>query len=105
MNEAPPQPTTPMTTSAPQVAAQDISAEQQFTLVDVGLVAAVVAVALWYLYRQLWTRRGQCGGCAKGAGSCAVQRGTQPPAAENGCTGGGGREVGVPLDSIRRRPS
>ncbi len=45
------------------------------TLVDAGIIALIFAVALWYLYRQLWRKRGACGGCAKGAGGgCAVAR-------------------------------
>ncbi len=45
------------------------------TLVDAGIMALIFGVALWYLYRQFWRKRGACGGCAKGAGGgCAVAR-------------------------------
>jgi len=45
------------------------------TLVDVGVFGLVLGLALWYLYRQFWRKRGACGGCAKGgAGGCVVSR-------------------------------
>lgn len=45
------------------------------TLVDAGIMALILGVALWYLYRQFWRKRGACGGCAKGAGGgCVVAR-------------------------------
>jgi hypothetical protein len=53
----------------------DISAEQPVGWVDLAVVAAVVGVALVYLYVKLWRRRGRCGGCGNGAsGSCGVDR-------------------------------
>lgn len=52
----------------------DISVDAASGWLDWALVAAVVVVALWYLYRSLWAKRGQCGGCAKGKGGCGVQR-------------------------------
>jgi hypothetical protein len=50
----------------------DISAEQPVGWVDLAVVAAVVAVALVYLYVKLWRRGGRCDGCGKGA--CGVER-------------------------------
>jgi hypothetical protein len=45
------------------------------TLVDAGIIALILGLALWYLYRQFWRQRGACGGCAKGGdGGCAVSR-------------------------------
>ncbi|WP_147431064.1 hypothetical protein [Thiocapsa rosea] len=48
----------------------DISAEQPVGWLDLAVVAAVVAVALVYLYGKLWRRGGRCDGCGKGA--CGV---------------------------------
>ncbi|QVL48204.1 MAG: hypothetical protein KFB96_21665 [Thiocapsa sp.] len=50
----------------------DISAEQPAGWVDLAVVAAVVGVALVYLYRKLWRRGGRCDGCGQGA--CGVER-------------------------------
>jgi uncharacterized membrane protein len=78
-----------------------IGAEPAITLIDIGVVGAVLAVALWYLYRRLWARRGSCGSCgAKDKASCAVQRSTAAAQA-------GGRESGVtvPLPTPRRSKS
>lgn len=80
-----------------------VHAEPPITLVDVGIIAPILVLALWYLYRQLWRKRGSCGGCAKGQeGSCAVSRSVarsgarsaEPPPAV----------TRIPLDAIRKRP-
>ncbi|MBK5939924.1 hypothetical protein [Halochromatium roseum] len=52
-----------------------VQTSSPLTLVDAGIIALILGVALWYLYRQFWRKRGACGGCAKGAGGgCAVAR-------------------------------
>jgi len=66
-----------------------VRTEPPLTLIDAGIVALVLVLALGYLYRQLWRKRGACGGCAKGAGGgCAVQ----PPQINR-----------VPVESVRER--
>jgi hypothetical protein len=68
------------------------------TLVDAGIIALILGLALWSLYRQFWRKRGACGGCAKGGeGGCAVSRSIakmedQAPA-----------ETCVSVDVIRKR--
>ena len=75
-----------------------VHASPAVTLVDAGIIALILGLALWYLYRQFWRRRGECGGCAKGGeGGCAVSRSIakmedQAPAAT--C---------VSVDAIRKR--
>lgn len=40
---------------------------------DIGVVVLVIAVALVYLYRKLWKKRGACAECAgNGCSSCAA---------------------------------
>lgn len=80
------------------LAIPEISAERPVGLVDIVLVAGVVGIALWYLYRILWTRRGGCSGCAKGRGDCAIQRGRA--AAHDPGTN---KTVQVPIDRIGHR--
>lgn len=58
-----------------------VSAEQPFTLVDAGLVAAVVVAAFIYLYFKLWRNRGACSSCSNKKGSCQ-----SPASVSNGCT-------------------
>ena len=41
------------------------------TLWDLLLVALVMLVALIYLYRKLWTKRGACSDCTSGGGGCS----------------------------------
>nr|WP_321524252.1 hypothetical protein [uncultured Cohaesibacter sp.] len=41
------------------------------TLWDVLLVAFVMLVALIYLYRKLWSKRGACSDCTSGGGGCS----------------------------------
>ncbi|WP_321342208.1 hypothetical protein [uncultured Cohaesibacter sp.] len=41
------------------------------TLWDVLLVGFVMLVALIYLYRKLWTKRGACSDCTSGGGGCS----------------------------------
>jgi hypothetical protein len=76
-------------------AAPDISVQGATGWVDWAVVAAVVAVALWYLYRKLWAKRGECGGCAKGKSGCAVQQANRRAQTE--------QTVKVPIDRIQRR--
>jgi ABC-type nickel/cobalt efflux system permease component RcnA len=77
-----------------QAAVPDISAEPTTNWVDWVVVAAVVAVALWYLYRKLWARRGDCSGCAKGKSGCAVQQASRRAQAKGA--------VQVPVDHLHR---
>lgn len=43
--------------------------------VDITVTAAIVAAAVYYLYRKLWRKRGQCSGCAsKGQAGCPVEK-------------------------------
>ncbi|MGD2021414.1 MAG: hypothetical protein PVJ47_10180 [Thiohalocapsa sp.] len=77
-------------------AAPDVSAEPATGWVDWAVVAAVIAAALWYLYRKLWARRGTCGGCAKGKSGCAVQQATRRAQAQEGTE--------VRIDHIQRGP-
>lgn len=62
-------------------ATPDISADRASGWMDWAVVAAVLVVAVWYLYRTLWAKRGGCAGCAKckGEGQCSVQRVAAPP--------------------------
>lgn len=77
-----------------------VRTEPPLTLIDAGVLALILALALWFLYRQLWRKRGACGGCAKGAGGgCAVARSNartsapvQPPQISR-----------VPVESLRKR--
>ena len=39
---------------------------------DLFLVGLVIAVALTYLYRKLWTKRGACSDCSSGGPSCST---------------------------------
>jgi uncharacterized membrane protein len=90
--------------AAPEPQLPEISAEAPLTLLDLGVVAAVVLVAAWYLYRRLWRRRGACGGCAEGNGSCAVQRANrQASAPRKAPQDQGGQSVHVPIDSLGGR--
>ncbi len=59
-----------------------VSAEQPFSLTDVGLVAAVVVAAFIYLYFKLWRNRGACSSCSSKKGSCQSQQAS----ASTGCT-------------------
>lgn len=92
MNETPNNPRP--TATQPTPTAPDISAEPATSWVDWTVVIAVLAVSVWYLYRKLWARRGDCGGCAKGRSDCAVQRGGRRTQA-NGV-------VQVPINRIDR---
>lgn len=38
---------------------------------DLLLVGVIILVAVFYLYRKLWTNRGQCAACASSNGDCA----------------------------------
>lgn len=41
--------------------------------VDITVTAAIIAAAVYYLYRKLWRKRGQCSGCtSKGQAGCPV---------------------------------
>lgn len=47
--------------------------------IDITVTAAIVAAALYYLYRKLWRKRGQCGGCSsQGKAGCAVKTAAPP---------------------------
>ena len=81
----------------PTSAVPDIETQPATSWVDWAVVAAVLAVALWYLYRKLWAQRGDCSGCAKGKSGCAVQQASK--AAQTKGT------VHVPIDRIKRGPS
>ena len=49
--------------------------------VDVSVASAIVAAAVYYLYRKLWRRRGQCAGCtSQGKTGCAANK-VDPPRA------------------------
>ncbi|MFP4075906.1 MAG: hypothetical protein ACLFTD_05385 [Halochromatium sp.] len=82
--------------------ASSVQTEPPITLVDVGIIVPILVLALWYLYRQLWRKRGSCGGCAKGGeGSCAVSRSV---ARSDACAAEQPPTVArIPLDSIRKR--
>ncbi len=42
---------------------------------DIAIVLAIVAAAVYYLYRKLWRKRGQCSGCAsKDQAGCPINR-------------------------------
>ncbi len=71
-----------------------INAEAGAGWLDWAVVAAVVAVALWYLYRKLWANRGECGGCAKGKGGCAVLQASRRAQVEHRTQG--------PMDHLER---
>ena len=81
----------------PTSAAPDIETQPATSWVDWAVVAAVLAVALWYLYRKLWAQRGDCSSCAKGKSDCAVRQATK--AAQTKGT------VHVSIDRIERGPS
>ncbi|MGR5078316.1 FeoB-associated Cys-rich membrane protein [Photobacterium swingsii] len=38
---------------------------------DLALLGVVVAIAIYYLYRKLWKKKGECGSCASCASGCA----------------------------------
>lgn len=80
----------------PTSAVPDIDTQPATSWVDWAVVAAVLAVALWYLYRKLWAKRGDCGGCAKGKSGCAVQQATRRAQAQEGAE--------VRIDHIQRGP-
>lgn len=50
--------------------------------IDIAVTTAIVAAAVYYLYRKLWRRRGQCAGCASQgkAGGCKAAKVTPPRA-------------------------
>ncbi len=77
-----------------------ISAEAGMGWVDWAVMAAVLAAALWYLYRSFWANRGACGGCSKGKGKggCAAQR-----SARGDQQASGQEPVQVAIDRIRPR--
>jgi hypothetical protein len=61
--------------AATEGASPTVRVEPPMTLVDAGIIALILGLALWYLYRQFWRKRGACSGCAKGQeGACAVSR-------------------------------
>jgi hypothetical protein len=65
---------TAATTGAP-ASPPAISAEPPVGLMDLGVLVVVIGLAVWYLYRKLWSRRGGCAGCGKGSGvSCGMGR-------------------------------
>lgn len=39
---------------------------------DFLVVGVVILVAIFYLYRKLWLRRGACSGCASSKAGCAA---------------------------------
>lgn len=49
----------------------DLVGSSSGTLWDVLLVGIVMLVALIYLYRKLWTKRGACSDCTSGGGGCS----------------------------------
>jgi hypothetical protein len=55
-------------------AAEIVKAEQEFALADMGVVLAVIAVAVVYLYRRLWRKRGACAECGNKDGHCQVKQ-------------------------------
>ncbi|WP_010322432.1 hypothetical protein [Marinobacterium stanieri] len=57
-----------------------VSADQPFSMVDVGVLLVVVAVAVYYLYRKLWRNKGTCSSCSNKKGSCGAQ------ASDTGCS-------------------
>jgi hypothetical protein len=60
---------------------------------DLGVTAAVIVVAGYYLYRKLWRNQGRCAECgSKGQGGCAAGK---APA----------QEVGMPVGSAGGRKS
>jgi len=61
--------------------------------VDLGVTAAVIVVAGYYLYRKLWRNQGRCAECgSKGQGACAAGK---APA----------QEVGMPVGPAKGRKS
>ena len=50
-----------------------VSADQPFSMLDVGVVLVVVAVAVYYLYRKLWRNKGACSSCSNKKGSYQVK--------------------------------
>lgn len=85
------------TEAQPMSAVPDIDTQPATSWVDWTVVAAVLAVALWYLYRKLWAQRGDCSGCAKGKSGCAVQQASKSPQTRG--------TVHVPIDRRERGPS
>lgn len=68
-------PESPSQSSISQVtppAVPDIRAERPGGLFDWALTGAIVAAALYTLYRKLWRQGGRCDGCGQAKnGSCA----------------------------------
>jgi hypothetical protein len=49
------------------------NADPEFAWSDVGMVVLVVLVALVFLYRRLWQKRGACSECGSKDGHCKVK--------------------------------
>lgn len=50
---------------------------------DIAITAAIVAAAVYYIYRKLWKTRGQCEGCAS-QGQAGCPTGSCPSTSANG---------------------
>ena len=86
--------------AATEDASPTVRVEPPMTLVDAGIIALILGLALWYLYRQFWRKRGACGGCAKGRdGGCAVSQSIAKPAQQ------APSEARVSVEAIGKRSS
>lgn len=75
------QQTIPAIEQAPVTATSVVNAAPPLGWLDIAVAAAIFVVAVWYLYRNLLPKRGQCTGCSsQGKGSCAVNRSDPPKA-------------------------
>ncbi|MBB4305418.1 hypothetical protein GGD81_004495 [Rhodobium orientis] len=54
---------TTATTEAPASGAIILERHEAQGLLDYAVLGLIVAAAVFYLYRRLWRRRGDCGGC------------------------------------------
>jgi hypothetical protein len=62
------------TVAQSESAADIVTTETGFAWTDAGIVVAVIVVAVIYLYRKLWHKRGACPECGNEDGHCEVKR-------------------------------
>jgi len=59
--------------AAPPEAADIVNTKTPLGWGDIAVTAAIVAAAVYYIYRKLWKKRGQCEGCAsQGKAGCST---------------------------------
>ena len=93
--------TVPSGTSAHVGETPGVDAEVPITLVDVGFIAVILVTALWYLYRQLWSKRGSHGGCSSGQGGTCSKR----PSTASSPDQQPRRDTRIPVSQIRKHSS